>query len=216
MEPDSQINFDLNTKSEAFKCFYNNHFIDTISLSRNEDDRWYFDKMSKEEIGIASELLRRNIKCRYEYIIESIASIKDVSAIPELQLLLNQQTDLGWQLIISRTIFYLNGDLKYFEFVRKIPENESETLRWFNVNSFLDFNTSEGIFLLINTLNDESKLVSSSALNYLNFILTGKFPLITNEPEYSKEYFLKQKNDLKFINSLVNLNNNRKVHNSTK
>ena len=54
--------------SQAFKDFYQNHFVNAYGLSRNEVDTYFFDSMSENENEIAKRLIRQNLKLRQSHL----------------------------------------------------------------------------------------------------------------------------------------------------
>tara|TARA_R110002073_G_scaffold333356_1_gene520729 strand:- start:742 stop:1443 length:702 start_codon:yes stop_codon:yes gene_type:complete len=193
--------------SQAFKDFYQNHFVNAYGLSRNEVDTYFFDSMSENENEIAKRLIRQNLKLRQSHLFKAAGILKDEEALPILYDQLNNNTDLSWLLVIGQAIWRINGDDIYLKLLRRLKEHSSDTMREAHFEQIVDLNNKESIEMLFTYLNDKSRLVQSMALSKLNFLSAGKHE---QKQRYDKDYFLTKKTDEKFKNDL--LENLRKIN----
>ena len=176
-DPELDIHLDKNISdySPAFRDFYSNYFVDTMGLTRGEVNvREFLDKLTEEEKELACDLLRRNLHLRYYHLIEGLGHLRDKKAIDPLDKLLTQETKYEWQLIISATLWKINQDKRYFDFIRQLSTRGSATMKWIYMGHVLNLPNEEAISILIGFLPDSDALVNSNALRLLNAIEFGR------------------------------------------
>lgn len=210
MKSDYKIDVDSesNEFSKDFKDFYYNHFVDAYGLARREVDLSFFDNMTDNEKEIAKKLVRQNLRLRQAHLFRASGLLSDQEALPILYELFDNNTDLSWLLSIGQAIWILNGDKLYVDLLRKLRNHPSDTLREAHFNQITDLKNIESIEMLIDSLNDKSRLVQSMALSQLNHLESGKFSI---EPNHDKDYFLRKVEDKEFkkklLDKLIKLNN---------
>ena len=109
--------------SPAFAQFLHHWFIDSMGLSRREVDLSFIKDLTPQETEVAKDLLRRNLRLRHTHVIEGVAEMADVAAVPFLQAMLVEEPDLSRQLTIAGTLWKLVGDPS---FVDCLNRNESQ------------------------------------------------------------------------------------------
>lgn len=202
MDTSYQIDIDVNAEhfSPAFKNFYQNHFIDSIGLSRREVDIDFFKAMTGEEKEIAKHLIRNNLKTRQAHLFRAAGELKDEQSIPILYEQLENSTDLSWLLCIGQAIWKINGDKIYLELLRRLQKHPGGTMKAAHFEQVTDFKDEESIQMLFTYLEDPDDFVRYLALSRLNYLATGKH---SNENQFDKEHFLFRRNDDAFKKELL-------------
>lgn len=139
---------------------------------------------------MAKDLLRRNLKLRYTHIVEGIAEIKDVTAVPLLRDMLAKESDLSQQLIITGALWKLIRDSSFVNCLNRMKASKNSTLKKAHFHQILWLRDERGIDLLFDTLDDEDRFVRFLALSTLNELEFGRrFMVPENElPRRAAEY----------------------------
>ena len=191
--------------SQAFKNFYQNHFVDSYGLSRREVDISFFKTMTDEEREVARRLVRYNLKLRQVHLFQAAGELKDEQALPILYEQLNNNTDLSWRLSIGQAIWKINGDEMYLQLLRNLQNHPNGTMKAAHFEQVTDFKNNESIEMLFEYLDDPDNFVRHLALSKLNYLSTGMHAL---EHRFDRIYFLKRRKNETFKRELLrNLQN---------
>jgi hypothetical protein len=96
--------------SPAFGQFLRNWFGDTYALTHGELDLSFLDDLTPEELALARGLVKRNLKLRQTHIIEGTSALHDVSAVPILRAMLDEESDVSRRLTIAGALWKLIQD----------------------------------------------------------------------------------------------------------
>lgn len=202
METSYQIDIDPTSEqfSQAFKDFYQNHFVNSYGLARSEVDTTFFKNMTDEEKEVAKRLIRENLNLRQAHLFRAAGELQDERALPILYEQLNNNTDLSWLLSIGQAIWKINGDKIYLELLRKLKMHPGGTMKAAHFEQVTDFKDEESIEMLLDYLEDPDEFVRHLALSRLNYLTTGKKSF---ENRFNRKHFLKKRKDEKFKKELL-------------
>ena len=96
--------------SPAFAKFLSNWFGDTHALTHGELDLTFLEDLTAEELELAQEMVRRNLKLKYTHIIEGAAALHDIAAVPILRAMFNEESDESRRLTIAGALWKLIKD----------------------------------------------------------------------------------------------------------
>lgn len=102
--------------SPAFREFLYNWFGDTVALTHGELNLGFLRELTPEELTVARELIRRNLKLRQNHIIEGAGLLADPEAVPILRKMLAKD-DGGWALVIAGALWRINRDPVFLDVI---------------------------------------------------------------------------------------------------
>jgi HEAT repeat protein len=179
--------------SPAFAQFLHHWFVDSFGLSRGEVDLAFLNDLTPEEIEVARELLRRNLKLKYTHIIKGVAAVRDLRSLPLLRTMLSEEPDLGRRLTIAGTLWKLARDPLFIECLDFMKESENAHLKQAHIHQILWLENDWAIDLLIDLLDDKDKLVRSMALKMLNSLEFDRSMVGDSElPRQASDYRLRR------------------------
>lgn len=190
--------FDLE-RSEAFASFFNHWFVDTRAVSRRELDLRFLDDMSPEERELAKDLLRRNLGLKYVHIIEGVAALHDLEAVPILREMAAKETDPSRQLAMAGSLWKLVQDPLFFDCLQRMKASGCTALKRAHLWQVLWLRDERAIDLLISFLDDPDKFVRGVALLALNEVeCERRFLLPTHLLPHQPVDYRSRKNDAAF------------------
>lgn len=136
--------------SPAFAKFLSNWFGDTTELTHGELDLTFLEDLTAEERELAREMVRRNLKLKYTHIIEGVSALHDVSAVPILQAMFNEESDRSRQLTIAGALWKLVKDSVFIECLERAKTSGS--LGYFGLLMVLWLDDSRAMDFLIDLL----------------------------------------------------------------
>ena len=192
--------------SPAYHKFYENFFVDSMGLTRHEVDLDFLEALTPQETELAKDLIRRNLKLRYVHIIEGVATLQDHDAIPELKDMLAHETDLSRKLTIAGTLWKLDKDSVFPEYLQQMAKSDNDSLRVAHIHQIAWLGDKRAINLLIDILEGGYGFARHLSLSMLNAIENKKV-YIGSELPHSEKYYISRKDDDVFMEKLVkNLN----------
>lgn len=192
------------SQSPAFSQFLHYWFVDTIGLTRREVDLTFLRDLTEEEREIARDLLRRNLKLKYTHIIEGVASLNDMTAVPILHAMLAEEEDLSRRLTIAGTLWRLAKDPVFMDCLNRMKVSDRATLRAAHLDQVLWLDDERAIDFLIDLLDDSDSFVRFLALSTLNRIEFERGFLSKKELPRTPEDYRSRRDDPAFQTLMVN------------
>jgi|SRR5215208_6438870 len=189
--------------SSAYRKFYNNFFVDSTGLIRHEVDLDFISALTPQEIKLAKDLIRRNLKLRYVHIIEGVAALQHHELVPQLKEMFGHESDLSRKLTIAGTLWKLEQDPIFPECLREMVSSDNDSLRAAHIHQIAWLGDERAIHLLIDILQGGYGFARHSALSMLNSIEDKRAYLGVGLPHTEKDYFAR-KNDKVFMEKMVN------------
>jgi hypothetical protein len=186
------------SQSPAFAQFLHHWFVDTTGLTRREVDLTFLRDLTEEEREIAKDLLRRNLRLNYTHIIQGVAALNDVAAVPVLRGMLAEENDLSRKLIIAGTLWRLVGNPVFVDCLNRMKVNDRGALRAAHFDQVLWLDDERAIDLLIDLLDDSDSFVRFLALSTLNRIEFERVFRSKKELPRSPEDYRPRRNDPAF------------------
>ncbi len=177
--------------SPAFAKFLRNWFGDTTALTHGELDITFLNDLTPEELSLARELIRRNLKLKYTHIVEGAAALHDPDAVPILHELLDNEPDMDRQLTIAGALWKINRDPVFIETLRRVRAVCPSLFGYFHAFKVLWLDDERALDLLIWLLDVKDAMVHFTALKILNELELGRrMPgVFANEmPHQSSDY----------------------------
>ena len=164
--------------SEAFSEFMNHWFVSSMGLTRGEVELDFLERLTVEERELAKGLLRGNLSLNYTHIVEGLALLGDVSAVPELRRMVAAEKDSSRRLTLAGSLWKLVKDDVFVECLREMVTGDDATLKQAHINQILWLEDERSIDLVIDLLDDDDSFVRFLALSCLNDIEFGKHHLL--------------------------------------
>lgn len=105
--------------SPALKTFLWEWFGYGRELMDGALDRIFIKDLTPEELAIARDMVRRNLKLRQDHIIEAVADLNDVDAAPILRTMLAEEPDESRRLVIAGTLWKIARDPAFIEVLNR-------------------------------------------------------------------------------------------------
>jgi hypothetical protein len=160
--------------SPAFEKFLRNWFGDTYALTHGELDITFLNDLTPEELELARELIRRNLKLRYLHVIQGASALRDPAAVPILRQLLDKEPDMGWRLTISGALWKINRDPVFLKTLRQVRASQPSLLGYFHTLKVLWLDDERALDFLIDLLDVNDPVVHSMTLGLLNELEFGR------------------------------------------
>jgi hypothetical protein len=141
--------------SPALAKFLSNWFGDTYAITHGELDLSFLDDLTTEERELAREMVRRNLKLKYTHIIEGVSALHDISAVPILRAMFNEESDESRQLTIAGVLWKLAKDPVFIECLERAKTNGS--LGYFGLLKVLWLDDARAIDFLIDLLPQQDR-----------------------------------------------------------
>ena len=188
--------------SKAFKLFYHHYFVDSSQLRRREADLVFLDEFTAEELVLARQLIRRNLRLRYVHLIEAVATLNDHDGIPQLRDMLKDEPNLSLRLTITGTLWKLIKDDSFIDCVNEMVVSGSETLKEAHINDVLLIGDVRAINTLMDLLSDSGRFVQFLALKHLNTI-EHRTSFIMKDLPSSPDHYIRCREDTDFMAKMV-------------
>ena len=136
--------------SPAFREFLLNWFGSHRRVSFDERLRSAND-LAAEEITLAKQLIRQNLKSRHSHIISATWVLGDLDAAPLLSLLLEAEPKESVRLVIAGALWKLNRDPIFIECLKQAKETGLFKV-WFHLEQVLWLNDDRAVDFLIDLM----------------------------------------------------------------
>lgn len=184
--------------SPAFRDFLWNWFGDTRAISRGDLDVSFLQELSGEELAIAKELIRRNLKVRHMHIIQAAAELRDIDAVPELQRLLAAESDVSWRLVISGALWNLVRDPVFVTCLERAKAAGGDMFAWAHLYQVLWLDDERAVDFLIDLLDQKDSFVRFQVLGLLNTLELGRRIDRREDMVYGAEDYRKRRTEQAF------------------
>ena len=192
--------------STAYRKFYENFFVDATGLIRHEVDLDFINALTRPEIELAKDLIRRNLKLQYVHIIEGVAALQDHELVPQLREMFTQERDLSRKLTIAGTLWKLEKDPIFPECLGEMTKSDNDSLKVAHIHQTAWLGDERTIYFLIDIFQGGYGLARHLAISMLNEIEDKRSYLGSDLPHPEKHY-LALKEDKVFMEKMVkNLN----------
>lgn len=154
--------------SPAFASFLQHWFGDSRALTRGDVDLVFLNALTPEERAIATDLVRRNLPLKYVHVIEGVAALGDLTAVPVLRAMLASEPDASRQLTIAGVLWKLVQDEAFVECLSRMKSSDHTALKRAHFHQILWLADERAIDFLISFLDDADHFVRFLALSRLN------------------------------------------------
>jgi len=191
--------------SPAFAKFLRNWFGDTTALTHGELDITFLNDLTSEELSLARELIRRNLKLKYTHIVEGAAALHDPDAVPIMHELLDNEPDMDRQLTIAGALWKINRDPVFIETLRKVRAARPSLFQYFHAFKVLWLDDERALDFLIGLLDVKDAMVQFTALKILNELELGRrMPgVFARDMPHQPADYNRQRNDPAFRTRMV-------------
>jgi hypothetical protein len=162
------------THSPAFSKFLWNWFGDTTALTHGELDITFLRDLTPEELSLARELIRRNLRLRYNHIVEGVSALNDVDAAPRLREMLYNEPSMSRRLTIAGTLWKLNRDPVFMECLEKAKAERGSLFGSPHLWQVLWLEDERAVDFLIGLLDVKDWMANSFTLGLLNELEFGR------------------------------------------
>ena len=138
--------------SPAFAQFLSNWFGDTTRITHGELDLGFLADLTPEELALAREMVRRNLKLRHNHIIQGVSALHDVAAAPILKSMLDTEPSESRRLTIAGALWKLTRDPVFPECLEQAKASGNQSLLTAHLNQVLWLDDSRAIDFLIDLL----------------------------------------------------------------
>lgn len=190
--------------SAAFTRFLQLFFVDSRLVSSGKADLSFIGDLAPHEAEVAKEVLRRNLKLRYTHILQGVAAMGDLVAVPVLRAMLADEPDLSRQLSIAGTLWKLVRDPSFVDCLNRMKSSQKALLRQAHFYQVLWLGDERAVDLLLDFLEDSDSIVRSLALGSLNSLELGRRLMVpSNQLPHSAAYYLERRHDRELRQFLV-------------
>jgi hypothetical protein len=191
-------------QSAAFRDFLWNWFGDTRAVVNGELDLTFLKELSAEELGIARDLIRRNLKLRYVHIIEGASALDDIEAAPILRRMITDEPEESRRLTIAGALWKLVKDPVFLTCLECAKANKGPLLVGRHLLQVLWLDDERAVDFLIDLLDHKDSFVRSSALGKLNQLEFGRrMGIPAREMPSQPGDYRKRRNDSAFRENMV-------------
>lgn len=181
--------------SQAFNDFLWNWFGDVRAITHGELDLTFLKGLSPGELALARELLRRNLKLRQNHIVEGVAALNDVDAVPVLRRMLDHEPDESRRLLLAGALWRLVKDPVFLSCLEHAKATGG-ILMSAHLKQVLWIDDERSVDLLIDLLDQRDRRVWTQALGLLNKLEMGyRCGIPARDMQHQPEYYRKHRRD---------------------
>jgi hypothetical protein len=189
-------------QTQAFAWFLHNWFADPRALLSGDLDITFLEELAPAEVGIARELIRRNLQTKHVHIIEGTSALRDAAAVPVLRSMLKVEEDLSRRLTIAGALWKLVSDSAFVDCL--IGAKTNADVMTAHLNQVMWLGDDRAVAFLIDLLDHASPKVRAFALMQLNELEFGRGvtvppPQLTSQPEDYRQ----RRGDPVFVQAMV-------------
>jgi hypothetical protein len=160
--------------SPVFAKFLRSWFADTRAITHGELDIRFLDHLTPEELSLARELIRRNLKTKHNHIIEGAAALRDPDAVPILRALLDQESDMSRRLMMAWALWKIERDPIFVECLHEARAVRPKLFEYVHLDQVLWLNDDRALDFLVGLLEVKEGIVHSFTLGLLNELEFGR------------------------------------------
>ncbi len=190
--------------STVFAKFLRSWFADTYAIPHGELDIRFLEDLSPEELSLARELIRRNLKSKRNHIIEGAAALRDPDAIPILRGLRAQESDMSRRLTMAGALWKIDRDPIFVDCLREARSVRAEIFGSPHLYQVLWLDDERALDFLIGLLEvKERTTVYSFTLGLLNELESGQGMVHHSKMPHQPEDYRKLQKDPVFRAHMV-------------
>jgi hypothetical protein len=164
--------------SPTFAKFLRNWFSETGALTHGELDITFLRELTPDELSLARELIRRNLRLKYNHIIEGAAALHDPEAVPILRELLAHEGDMSRRLMMAWALWQINRDPIFVECLQKARLIDPKLFVSRHLDQVLWLEDGRALDFLIGLLEVNDGMVLQCTLSLLNRLESGRPMLV--------------------------------------
>jgi hypothetical protein len=161
-------------RSPAFSRFLWHWFGDIRAVGRGELDVGFLKELTPEELSLARELIRRNLKIKHVHIIEAAGLLRDPDAVPILREMLSAEPDLSWRLTIAGSLWKINRDPAFIQCLEEAKSAKPEMFQWVHLLQVLWLEDERAVDFLVDLLDQKDTTGRWFVLGLLNQLEFGR------------------------------------------
>jgi hypothetical protein len=160
--------------SQAFATFLWNWFGSTKAAANQAVDLAFLDDLTPEEFSSAKELIRRNLRLKYNHIIWGVSVLHDLDAAPMLRELLREEPDISRRLVMAGALWKLTRDPVFIECLEEAKANHGSIFVFRHLLQVLWLDDERAVDFLIDLLSAKESMTQSFTLGLLNELEFGR------------------------------------------
>lgn len=160
--------------SPPFAQFLHNWFGDTDALTHGDLDLTFLNDLTPEELELARDLIRRNLKLRQTHIVEGTSALHDVGAVPILRAVLDEEPEESRRLTIAGALWKLTKDPIFIDCLNRAKASSGPLLIGNHLLQVLWLGDERAVDFLIDLLDHKDRRVRTQALGLLNELELGR------------------------------------------
>jgi len=160
--------------SPTFAKFLWNWFGDTKAVANGELDLTFLDDLTPEELSLARQLIRCNLKLKYNHIIEGASALHDVGAAPILRKMLHEEPDISRRIVMAGALWKLTRDPVFIECLEEAKSKHADIFPYRNLGRVLWLDDERAVDFLIGLLDVKDKMTQGFTLRLLNELELGR------------------------------------------
>jgi len=183
--------------STVFADFLWNWFGSTKAATNRRIDLSFVSRLSPSELSLAKDLIRRNLKLRYDHILWGASTLNDTEAVPALRRLLADERDLSRRLTIAGELWKLSRDPVFLDCLRDAKIRNPSLFVFGHLLQVLWLDDERALDFLVGLLDEPS--VKGYALSLLNELEYGPHPTVpSGKLPHQADYYRKNRLDPQF------------------
>lgn len=200
-------------RSRPFRDFLWCWFADPSAVTHGQLDISFLLELSGTELASARELIRRNLKLKQTHIIQGAAALRDMSAVPILREMLDEESDDSRRLVLAGALWNLVRDPVFIACLERAKKKGGSLFAYGHINQVLWLDDERALEFLIDLLDQRDSLVRLQVLNLLNTLELGRRVNNPAEIVYRPDDYRNRRMDPTFRNTMVEsiMSFNRKV-----
>lgn len=192
------------TPSPAFEQFLYHWFVNSWDLTRHEVDLSFIDELSPDELDRARELLRMNLHLKQNHIIEGVAILRDLKAVPLLRSLLEAESSSSRRLTIAGSLSKLTDNHALSEAISGMVNSGTPSLKSAHFHQILWLDDERAINALFDLCVDSDNFVRFLAVKTLNALeFDRRFSVPEKELPHGSDYYQGRRHEAEFRQLLV-------------
>jgi hypothetical protein len=160
--------------SPSFGNFLWSWFGDTYAVTHGELDLTFLDDLTPEELSLARELIRRNLRLKRNHIIEGASALHDVDAAPILLKMFHEEPDISRRLTLAGALWKINRDHVFVECLDEAKATHGGIFAFRHLLQVLWLDDERAVDFLIDLLNAKEWMTQSMTLGLLNELEFGR------------------------------------------
>ena len=160
--------------SPAFATFLRSWFADTTALTHGELDITFLKELTDEELDLAREMIRRNLRVKHDHIIEGAAALRDPAAVPILSRMLSEERNWSRKLVIAGALWKIAQDSEFIVHLKEARAADPSLFVWRHLLQVLWLGDERAVDFLIELLDVNDSMVHSFTLGLLNELELGR------------------------------------------